>query len=200
MSTRTTRSKANSAQNLAAAASPAPPSKTVTKASKVNSKSQDLDVQAGKENNSVKVPAAGKSTAQVKGKARATSSTTSDQPFCTCKKGDDGTPMIHCTECKDWLHFSCVDLEEIDAEDIRLYVCPSCSQKTGLHSLSEYIYSFSPCIPFFAFSFLYPLCMYKSKYWLFYVVYRFISYREPTNLEYCTKSSISPADVVVATR
>lgn len=102
MSTRTTRSKANSAQNPAAAASPAPPSKTVTKASKVNSKSQDLDVQAGKENNSVKVPAAGKSTAQVKGKARATSSTTSDQPFCTCKKGDDGTPMIHCTECKDW--------------------------------------------------------------------------------------------------
>lgn len=22
--------------------------------------------------------------------------------YCTCKKGDDGTPMVFCAECKDW--------------------------------------------------------------------------------------------------
>jgi hypothetical protein len=22
--------------------------------------------------------------------------------YCTCKKGDDGTPMVYCAECNDW--------------------------------------------------------------------------------------------------
>ncbi|KAJ4469523.1 transcription factor S-II, central domain-containing protein [Lentinula aciculospora] len=60
---------------------------------------------------------------------------TPDKMYCTCEKGDDGTPMINCSECKDWLHFSCISLDETDAEDISVYVCPSCSEKTGLHSL-----------------------------------------------------------------
>lgn len=55
---------------------------------------------------------------------------------CTCSRGDDGSPMIHCAECKTWYvsrlcipylrlltqytryHFICVDLTEPDAEEI----------------------------------------------------------------------------------
>ncbi|KAL0575976.1 Transcription factor bye1 [Marasmius crinis-equi] len=41
-----------------------------------------------------------------------------EEVFCSCKKGDDGTPMVYCIECKDWYHFSCVGLDERTAEDI----------------------------------------------------------------------------------
>jgi len=27
---------------------------------------------------------------------------TTKKEYCLCKKGDDGTPMVHCGECKDW--------------------------------------------------------------------------------------------------
>ncbi|KAJ3815288.1 hypothetical protein F5876DRAFT_31060 [Lentinula aff. lateritia] len=60
---------------------------------------------------------------------------TADKIYCSCKKGDDGTPMIYCSECKEWYHFTCINLDETDAEDISVYVCPSCSDKTGLHTL-----------------------------------------------------------------
>lgn len=133
MSTRTTRSKTKQSSET-----PASTSTPVPKISKTNSKSHDVDIQSGKENKTVKGAAAEKST-QSKGstgKGRAMSTVSADKPFCTCKKGDDGTPMIYCTECKDWyvwfsglifgylslllsrLHFSCVDLDETDAEDI----------------------------------------------------------------------------------
>ncbi|CAL1715045.1 unnamed protein product [Somion occarium] len=58
--------------------------------------------------------------------------------YCTCKKPDDGTPMILCSECKEWYHFNCVDLKESDAEDIRLYICPACHEKTGLHTVMDW--------------------------------------------------------------
>ncbi|KAJ2918693.1 hypothetical protein MD484_g1784, partial [Candolleomyces efflorescens] len=37
---------------------------------------------------------------------------------CTCSRGDDGSPMVHCAECKIWYHFVCVDLSERQAEDL----------------------------------------------------------------------------------
>jgi len=71
--------------------------------------------------------------------------------YCNCQKGDDGSPMVHCEECKIWCvgrllirpssvaictkrlppryHFSCVDLTEEDAEEI------SESNFTGLHTM-----------------------------------------------------------------
>ena len=73
--------------------------------------------------------------------------------YCNCQKGDDGSPMVHCEECKLWCvrtlirsssvairakclptryHFSCVDLTEEAAEEI------SESWFTGLHT--ELIY------------------------------------------------------------
>ncbi|KAI0629133.1 hypothetical protein C8Q77DRAFT_307225 [Trametes polyzona] len=55
----------------------------------------------------------------------------SSKTYCVCKKPDDGSPMIHCSSCKDWFHFRCVELSEQDAEEIQLYICPSCHQKTG---------------------------------------------------------------------
>ncbi|GLB41926.1 putative PHD-finger [Lyophyllum shimeji] len=51
--------------------------------------------------------------------------------YCTCKKGDDGTPMVQCGECQGWYHFRCVELKEEDAEDITVYICPSCLTTTG---------------------------------------------------------------------
>ncbi|KAG6821433.1 hypothetical protein H0H93_010157 [Arthromyces matolae] len=53
---------------------------------------------------------------------------------CTCKKGDDGTPMVQCGACKIWYHFRCVDLKEEDAEDINIYICPSCASTTKLRT------------------------------------------------------------------
>ncbi|EKM81754.1 hypothetical protein AGABI1DRAFT_112005, partial [Agaricus bisporus var. burnettii JB137-S8] len=51
--------------------------------------------------------------------------------YCTCTKGDDGSPMIRCAECKIWYHFICVDLTEHEAEEINVYICPLCTQSTG---------------------------------------------------------------------
>ncbi|KAF6761710.1 hypothetical protein DFP72DRAFT_628969 [Ephemerocybe angulata] len=53
---------------------------------------------------------------------------------CTCSRGHDGDPMIHCAECNKWYHFVCVDLAERDADDITLFICPPCSKATGLCS------------------------------------------------------------------
>ena len=27
--------------------------------------------------------------------------------YCLCKKPDDGSPMIHCSQCKDWYVSTC---------------------------------------------------------------------------------------------
>ncbi|KAI0708842.1 hypothetical protein C8T65DRAFT_649641 [Cerioporus squamosus] len=47
----------------------------------------------------------------------------SSKAYCLCKKPDDGSPMIHCSACKDWYHFRCVELSERDAEEILSYTC-----------------------------------------------------------------------------
>ncbi|PPR08138.1 hypothetical protein CVT24_012352 [Panaeolus cyanescens] len=38
--------------------------------------------------------------------------------FCSCSAGDDGSPMIFCSACRIWYHFTCADLSEADAEEI----------------------------------------------------------------------------------
>ncbi|KAF9530425.1 hypothetical protein CPB83DRAFT_850893 [Crepidotus variabilis] len=50
---------------------------------------------------------------------------------CICTRGDDGSPMILCAECQIWYHFTCVDVNEPDAQDIHVFICPSCSEATG---------------------------------------------------------------------
>ncbi|EPQ56312.1 hypothetical protein GLOTRDRAFT_120866 [Gloeophyllum trabeum ATCC 11539] len=58
--------------------------------------------------------------------------------YCTCRGPDDGTPMVACAECDEWYHFRCVDLDERDAEDLAVYICPSCQQRTGRRSVMEW--------------------------------------------------------------
>ncbi|KAG7093685.1 hypothetical protein E1B28_007343 [Marasmius oreades] len=70
--------------------------------------------------------------ASSKGKAKV------EDVFCFCRKSDNGTPMVYCVECKDWYHFSCVDLDEQTAHDISVYICPACSNRTGLHPVMEW--------------------------------------------------------------
>ncbi|KAK7061017.1 Transcription factor bye1 [Paramarasmius palmivorus] len=59
--------------------------------------------------------------------------TTTSRPYfyCTCRKGDDGTPMVFCVECKDWYHFACMGLDERTAEDIMLWEGPEAVEDTN---------------------------------------------------------------------
>jgi hypothetical protein len=96
----------------------------------------------------------------------------------TAPSATTGTPCIDSYHVATMLitvpcryHFSCVNLSEIDAEDIRafsylgysikllnlmlvflgIYICPPCAEKTGLQSVSEYPYfSFTSVPPPFA--------------------------------------------------
>ncbi|TFK61925.1 hypothetical protein BDN72DRAFT_849198 [Pluteus cervinus] len=67
--------------------------------------------------------------------AKMDSSSNSKEVLCICDKGDDGTPMVFCGECNTWYHFECVNLNPEVAEDINVYVCPSCAEKTGRHTV-----------------------------------------------------------------
>ncbi|KAF9266956.1 hypothetical protein L218DRAFT_956046 [Marasmius fiardii PR-910] len=96
-----------------------------------------------KENESVKQEddIAAKSTTKPPPPARKANSKAKakiEDVFCSCKKGDNGTPMVHCTECKDWYHFSCVNLDEETAGDISVYICPTCSDRTGLRTVMQW--------------------------------------------------------------
>ncbi|KAF7308779.1 Transcription elongation regulator [Mycena kentingensis (nom. inval.)] len=51
--------------------------------------------------------------------------------YCLCNGADDGSPMVSCSECDGWYHFTCVDLSEEAASDINVYICPPCTAKTG---------------------------------------------------------------------
>ncbi|KAJ6591535.1 hypothetical protein DFH09DRAFT_1273453 [Mycena vulgaris] len=55
--------------------------------------------------------------------------------YCLCRKGDDGSPMVNCGQCEEWYHFSCINLSEQTAEDINVYICPSCTEKTGYRTV-----------------------------------------------------------------
>lgn len=57
---------------------------------------------------------------------------------CMCSMGDDGSPMILCAECKIWYHFTCVDISEPEAEEIGIYICPSCTETSGRRTTFEW--------------------------------------------------------------
>uniref|UniRef100_A0A7M5WSM2 Uncharacterized protein n=1 Tax=Clytia hemisphaerica TaxID=252671 RepID=A0A7M5WSM2_9CNID len=55
-----------------------------------------------------------------------------EEVFCVCKKPyEDGQFMIECGKCNGWFHGSCVGIEEYQAADIDIYVCPKCQPKHG---------------------------------------------------------------------
>ena len=50
-----------------------------------------------------------------------------DAVYCLCEGKDDGSPMICCDVCNDWLHFACLDLDEEGVRCVKLqsgFVCP----------------------------------------------------------------------------
>ncbi|KAJ7577052.1 hypothetical protein C8J56DRAFT_972207 [Mycena floridula] len=53
---------------------------------------------------------------------------------CSCDKGDDGSPLVIVQNAKNGCryHFDCVNLSEREAQDINVYICPSCNERTGL--------------------------------------------------------------------
>ncbi|KIM44727.1 hypothetical protein M413DRAFT_9028 [Hebeloma cylindrosporum] len=53
---------------------------------------------------------------------------------CVCSKGNDGSPMVYCASCRIWYHFTCVDLTEPEAEEISVYICPTCTSSCGRHT------------------------------------------------------------------
>ncbi|KAF5362569.1 hypothetical protein D9756_002357 [Leucocoprinus leucothites] len=63
--------------------------------------------------------------------AKSKSTPKANSAYCICSRGDDGSPMIRCAECKIWYHFICVDLSEREAEEINVYICSPCTQFTG---------------------------------------------------------------------
>ncbi len=46
----------------------------------------------------------------------------------SCKRQDDGSPMIGCDLCDDWYHFICVGITDTPEEDTEWY-CPRCRIK-----------------------------------------------------------------------
>ncbi|THH32466.1 hypothetical protein EUX98_g1724 [Antrodiella citrinella] len=89
----------------------------------------DKDIPQDKENSSLN--GSGKVLAS---KSKPRSKARVPKSYCLCRKSDDRSPMILCSECGE----CCVDLKEEDAEEIHLYVCPPCSQQTGLHTVMNW--------------------------------------------------------------
>ncbi|KAG2363260.1 hypothetical protein BDR07DRAFT_1282809 [Suillus spraguei] len=63
--------------------------------------------------------------------------------FCICHEPDDGTPMVCCSVCNEWYHFRCVKLDEVEASELHIYVCSTCTELTGQRTVSECHRSFS---------------------------------------------------------
>ncbi|KAA1469150.1 hypothetical protein DENSPDRAFT_834719 [Dentipellis sp. KUC8613] len=80
-----------------------------------------------------KPPPARTSTKDRKGKGKA-----KVEVYCLCKGVDDGTPMVQCGLCKDWFHFRCIDLKREDADEIVMYVCQACTEKTGRRTVKDW--------------------------------------------------------------
>jgi len=103
MSTRTTRAKAAAASAAQAAQTQSQSAHDSNSSVSVPVPSLDPPsnaVQAEKENRDVSV---GTTKASTNGKGvGAGKSSKKVDVYCTCKREDDGTPMIYCGECKDW--------------------------------------------------------------------------------------------------
>ncbi|KAG6919512.1 hypothetical protein DXG01_005102 [Tephrocybe rancida] len=93
------------------------PKNQTRKAAQVPPVSQQPEEKENVKAKSVKTPA--KTPSKVATSATHRRSTRSTPVvFCHCKRGDDGTPMVQCGECRTWYHFSCIELKEEEAEDI----------------------------------------------------------------------------------
>ena len=46
--------------------------------------------------------------------------------YCICKQPDDGSFMIGCDRCGDWMHGRCVNITKEIANQITVYHCPRC--------------------------------------------------------------------------
>lgn len=79
-------------------------------------------------------------------KRKASSARPGEAVYCLCRGGDDGRPMVYCSQCDDWFHFECVQLSEEDAADINVYFCPSCTETTQRRTTSEF-----HCPPFLSY-------------------------------------------------
>jgi hypothetical protein len=52
--------------------------------------------------------------------------------YCICRQPyNPNLWMIACDVCNDWYHGKCVQITATQARKIKVYVCPSCSQRTG---------------------------------------------------------------------
>lgn len=50
--------------------------------------------------------------------------------YCICRKPYSARrPMIGCDGCDDWFHTSCVGISTAKAENMPMYICPSCLEK-----------------------------------------------------------------------
>ena len=47
--------------------------------------------------------------------------------FCTCRGGDNGTPMVQCDSCADWFHCLCMGITLKEARAANTFVCPECN-------------------------------------------------------------------------
>ncbi|KAG5717434.1 Transcription factor bye1 [Termitomyces sp. T112] len=128
----TTASTSKVVQDISA--KPQPKSKTQTR--KVPQTTTELHQPEEKENmktKGVKTPAKTPDKTTISTTQRKSTRSTL-AVYCSCKKADDGSPMVQCGECRTWYHFRCVDLKEEDADDINVYICPSCTVATGLRT------------------------------------------------------------------
>jgi len=52
--------------------------------------------------------------------------------YCICRQPyNPNLWMIACDVCNDWYHGKCVQITAMQARKIKVYVCPTCSQRTG---------------------------------------------------------------------
>ncbi|KAF8141535.1 hypothetical protein EV363DRAFT_1425646 [Boletus edulis] len=80
--------------------------------------------------------------ARTRSKAQVTPSTDTrhakNDTYCLCNQPDDGSPMVCCSECSEWFHFRCVKLSVQQAEDLEVFVCPTCTENTGRRMIMQW--------------------------------------------------------------
>eukprot|EP01084_Bolivina_argentea_P316661 548954_1 len=51
--------------------------------------------------------------------------------YCICRKPDDGSAMIQCPKCCEWLHYSCINMKENKVVYCdEFFPCPFCTKNT----------------------------------------------------------------------
>jgi hypothetical protein len=91
-----TRSKAKAESVSATVKATAKPQSKRTRNGQVPTSEETVDSENKVKSVKKKVAADRKTGKGARGKAKAT------KEYCVCKGVDDGTPMVNCSECKDW--------------------------------------------------------------------------------------------------